>query len=524
MSENKSISKTDKNTFKKIDSNLFGGRFMIVDNNIIGKGSFGTVFLAQDKILNKLIALKIEQFKDSVYNSKLEFEKNILEKLENHEGFPKLYGQGKKEDKNYLAIELLGPNLEELFNYCKRKFTLQTICLIAIQSLNCLEIFHSIGYIHRDIKPENFVIGIEDKSNYIYLIDYGLCRCYYSEIDFINKKKQTKISKDNLVNNINYNNNYKNCLNFNNELSNSLFENLHIQFKDKMSLVGTIRFSSINAHLGIDQTRRDDLESLGYMLLYFISGYLPWTGIEASNKAFKYNKILKRKLLLNVDSILINYPKEISYFYNYIKSLKFSEQPDYFYLKELFFTVLTSLKKINFKSNIDKYNKNYLGLENNEYNDTKSEEDIYCFDWCITSNFNNKENDNYLNRNSYNINASNKDLKAKSSDYLINLNSNIFDNKNTNLNNQKLVSFREASNISIKYDLLQNINKDIIKIDIEKEYKEYDRSYINELYMNEEDYFSEEETISNHNINDNHSFKDKEIFEALNVYYKSNNI
>lgn len=149
-----------------------------------------------------------------------------------------------------MTIELLGPSLEDLFVYCGRKLSLKTVLLIADQLLARIEAFHTKGFIHRDLKPENILIGLEENASTVYLIDFGLAKRW--------KDPHT---------------------------------NEHIKYKDKKSLTGTARYASANTHLGIEQSRRDDLEGAGYVILYLLKGELPWQGLRARNKDDKYRKI-----------------------------------------------------------------------------------------------------------------------------------------------------------------------------------------------------------------------------------------
>lgn len=146
-------------------------------------------------------------------------------------------------------MDQLGISLEEAFNNCGRKFTLKTVLLLADQMIQRLEFVHSWGYIHRDIKPDNFLIGVDD-PHYIYIVDFGLAKRFY---DFKLKK--------------------------------------HIPFWEGKSLIGTVRYASVKTHLGIEQSWRDDLESLGFVLIYFLKGDLPWMGLKATDKKDKYDKI-----------------------------------------------------------------------------------------------------------------------------------------------------------------------------------------------------------------------------------------
>jgi serine/threonine protein kinase len=183
-------------------------------------------------------------------------------------GFPKLIEFGTQNDYNYMAMEILGPNLSDLFEFCHHKFSLQTVLLIAIQVLSRLSDLHAKNYIHRDIKPENFLIGVEGNSNLVYMIDFGLSRKY----------KDPKTMD-------------------------------HIPYRENRPLIGTARYASINTHLGIEQSRRDDLEAIGYVLIYFLKRRLPWQGCQGSNKQDKYNKILEKKLSIPTEILCKDLPR-----------------------------------------------------------------------------------------------------------------------------------------------------------------------------------------------------------------------
>ena len=145
-----------------------------------------------------------------------------------------------------MVIELLGPSLEDLFNFCGRKQSLKSTLLLADMLLQRIETMHRKGYIHRDLKPENILMGLEDQASTLFLIDYGLAKKWRDE------------------------------------------SGKHIPMREGKSLTGTARYASANTHLGLEQSRRDDLEGAGYVLLYLLKGELPWQGLRAHNKDEKY--------------------------------------------------------------------------------------------------------------------------------------------------------------------------------------------------------------------------------------------
>ena len=151
------------------------------------------------------------------------------------EGIPNVLWYGIEGDYKAMVMELLGHSLEDLFQYCGRKFTLKTVCMLADQMISRLEYMHTNNFIHRDMKPDNFLMGNGTKRSSVFLIDFGLSKRY----------KDAKTGE-------------------------------HIPYRDNKSLTGTARYASVNTHIGIEQARRDDMESIGYILLYFLKGSLPW--------------------------------------------------------------------------------------------------------------------------------------------------------------------------------------------------------------------------------------------------------
>jgi serine/threonine protein kinase len=245
----------------------------------IGHGSFGTVFEATQS--DKPMAVKIESH---TRHPQLLYESRVLHILRGSIGIPKVYWFGEYKDCNAMSMELLGPSLEDLFQ--QRKFSLKTTLMVADQILSRLETIHSKCFIHRDVKPENFLVH----QNVIHIVDFGLAMKY--------KHPKT---------------------------------NEHIPYSENKTMRGTPRYASRFAHMGVQQSRRDDLESLGYMLVYFCLGSLPWQNLGTKH-------ILRKKMMTPCAKTL---DKEFCEYFCYCDSLGFDETPDYEYLRQLFRTIFT---------------------------------------------------------------------------------------------------------------------------------------------------------------------------------------
>lgn len=259
----------------------------------IGYGSFGDIFVGIDLGTNEEVAIKVECAKTK--HPQLHTESVLLDQLQNGSGIPRVRWSGKHGDYNIMIMDLLGPNLEELFCLCHRRFSMRTITMLADQMLSRIQFIHQEGYIHRDIKPDNFLMGLGQNSNMVFLIDFGLARVY----------RDPKTGQ-------------------------------HIQYRENKTLTGTARYASVSTHQGIEQSRRDDLEALGYVLMYFNRGSLPWQGLRGATKRQKYEKICEKKMATSVDELCKGYPKEFAMYLNYCRGLEFDEDPNYKHLKELF--------------------------------------------------------------------------------------------------------------------------------------------------------------------------------------------
>ncbi|KGN57891.1 casein kinase 1-like protein 6 isoform X1 [Cucumis sativus] len=270
---------------------VIAGKFKL--GRKIGSGSFGELYLAVNVQTGEEVAVKLEPVKTK--HPQLHYESKLYMLLQGGTGIPHLKWFGVESDYNIMVIDLLGPSLEDLFNYCNRKFTLKTVLMLADQLINRVEYMHSRGFLHRDIKPDNFLMGLGRKANQVYIIDYGLAKKY--------RDLQT---------------------------------HKHIPYRENKNLTGTARYASVNTHLGIEQSRRDDLESLGYVLMYFLRGSLPWQGLKAGTKKQKYDKISEKKMSTPIEVLCKSHPPEFVSYFHYCRSLRFEDKPDYSYLKRLF--------------------------------------------------------------------------------------------------------------------------------------------------------------------------------------------
>ncbi|UJR38009.1 hypothetical protein I4U23_030691 [Adineta vaga] len=299
-----------KNRKEKVEDrqseiNKIAERFLLKKR--IGSGSFGEIYLADDLNENKSVAVKTERI--DTLHPQLPTEKMAFERMKDSIGFPKMIYYGREKRYYVLIMDLLGPSLEDLFNFCHRYFTLHTACMIIDQAISRTQQMHNRSLIHRDIKPDNFLMGIGDQSHILYFVDFGLAQEYRDLVSYV-----------------------------------------HRRFVTGKSLTGTARYASLHTHQGHEQARRDDLEAIVYSLLYFLRGSLPWQGLKAETKQQKYEKIAELKQTISIIELCSNLPSQIIAMYIYVKSLTFDEQPDYDYIKrQLRAIIVTNNQKYDYR-------------------------------------------------------------------------------------------------------------------------------------------------------------------------------
>jgi len=287
--------------YNELKNKVLFGKYSF--DKIIGKGSFGCVFHGTNIKDNSEVAIKLEM--KNLKDHLLELECNFLLLLKGY-GIPDVKSYGRSGKFYALVLELLGINLKELKN-SKKNFSLKDVSMLAIQIIDRIEYVHSKYIVHRDIKPENFLLGYKNSST-IYIIDFGISKKYRS----------SRTGK-------------------------------HIRYSKTGKIFGTIRYCTYNASLGLEQSRRDDLESIGHMLIYLAKGDLPWINIKEGTMKKRYFQILKIKKNISPKALCQNLPNEFLEYVKYCKNLKFEENPDYEYLRNLFRKILMNLNEINDK-------------------------------------------------------------------------------------------------------------------------------------------------------------------------------
>lgn len=259
----------------------------------IGEGSFGSIYRGQNIRTREYVAIKVEPIKNET--KLLKNESIVYQYLNNIQGIPSVKWFGKDSTNYYMVIDLLGQSLQSLKNV-RDRFSLPLVLQIGIQVINLLKTIHEKGLVHRDIKPDNFLLSRNPNDKNIYIIDFGFCKSY-------------------------------------------LIDDKHIPYKQTHNLIGSNTYASINAHNFTELSRRDDLESLGYMLIYFYLGSLEWQQQETPNTK---ERIIYLKQFITETPHL---PEVLSIYMKYVRSLAFEETPDYTFIINLFKRELEIIQK-----------------------------------------------------------------------------------------------------------------------------------------------------------------------------------
>ena len=319
---------------------IFFNKYTLVKK--LGEGSFGSIYSA--KMDNNYYAIKLEN-KNKGHNL-LENEAYIMSYLHG-KGIPYIKSFGFSGEYNVLVMELMGKSLENIFENLKvRKMTVNCVAKLGIQMIEILEYIHNKHIIHRDIKPDNFVMGRNEKSKNLFLLDFGLAKKYRSSTTL-----------------------------------------KHYPMIKKKNLTGTARYASINALNGLSQSRRDDLEAVGYVLLYFLRGKLPWQGLHVKSKEDRYHKIMEIKMKTTPNELCLGFPKEFEYYVEYCRKLEYEDDPDYTYLKNLFNNILKNDIELVYDWDNESKIMNTLTTSNTSQKDLK-----------IINNENHNDNDIYKNK------------------------------------------------------------------------------------------------------------------------------
>ena len=445
----------------------------------IGKGSFGTVYQGINTSNNEKIALKVEK-REKNDSGTLENEALRLVYLQG-EGVPCVYCYGNNLYHNLLVEELLGKSLEDLFNLYGKPFSLKTVCVLGIEMIKRIQYIHSKYYIHRDIKPDNFMIGRGQNEKKIYIIDFGLAKKYYS------------VSKAQ-----------------------------HIKFITGKHLIGTARYCGRNAHRGYEQGRRDDIESIGYVLMYFLLGVLPWQGLKVRKNEDHFEKIAQKKYSTSFEELTSGQPEEFLLYFKHVEKLEFEDQPNYIYLIGLFQKVIDKYCTDCFYDfDWKKDTCTYISHKNNNISKqldvsliVNKNNEASAMDYSnMNEDEENDENDENDEHHKKNKKIKKKEVFLGEDDTPIEEHNNQENNDNNNENKHKMRRVKSTVNLKKNKNKNENDNKKLKKKKTKNENYNEDE---NEISMKNKKTSKENSKINNNENNDNNELKNDENINNSN--------
>lgn len=269
---------------------LFAGSRLRVGPKLDSYSS-GDVYCAIDMQTGEDVAVKIEWVTSPV--SLLRYEVKLYKLLGGDVGLPRMHWLGIEEGYNVMVMDLLGPSLKQLVSCCDHNFSLAVISSFGEQIINSLEYLHAKEFVYRNVKPENFLINLGTVER-VHMIDLSLAKRYRCS-----KTRQ------------------------------------HIPFRHGKKSMGNARYKSVNAHTGAEESRRDDLEALGYMLLRFYLGRLPGEGLRANSEQMREDQMMTTKISTDAETLCKGCPPSFVDYLTYCRGLTFDAQPDYAYLRRL---------------------------------------------------------------------------------------------------------------------------------------------------------------------------------------------